>query len=78
MFWLGIGLALGALIFRRMSRAAEKLTPTGLAQGLGGALAELSQSARDFVADVRQGMAEHEAALREAAVLDGGDLGATP
>ena len=75
LFWLGLGLALGALIFRRLSRAAEKLTPTGLARGLGGALADLTQAARDFVADVRQGMVEHEAALREAAELDGGQLG---
>ena len=75
LFWLGIGLALGALIFRRLSRLAEQLTPAGLARGLGGGLAELAQAAQDFAAAVRQGMREHEAALREAAELDGGRLG---
>ncbi len=75
LFWLGLGLALGALIFRRLSRAAEQLTPKGLASTAGAALAELSTAIQDFAADVRQGMVEHEAVLREAAELDGGQLG---
>lgn len=75
LFWLGIGLALGALIFRRLSRAAQQLTPTGVAHTLGEAIAGLSDAVRDFAEDVREGMHEHEAALREGAELDGGHLG---
>jgi hypothetical protein len=78
LFWLGLGLALGALIFRRLSRAAEQLTPKGLANSAGAALAELTAAIQDFAADVRQGMVEHEAVLREAAELDGGHLGSVP
>ncbi len=75
LFWLGIGLALGALIFRKMTQVAERLTPSGLAQSAGAALAELSEAVREFAADVREGMSEHEAQLREGAELDGGQLG---
>jgi hypothetical protein len=72
LFWLGIGLALGVLIFRKLSRVAEQLTPRGLAQSLGGALAELSEAVRDFAGEVRETMHEHEQALREGAGLDSG------
>ena len=75
LFWLGIGLALGALIFRKLSKTAERLTPTGLARTAGGLIAELTEAVREFGADVREGMTEHEASLREAAELDGGHLG---
>jgi hypothetical protein len=74
LFWLGIGLALGALIFRKATKVAEQLTPRGLAQSAASALSELSEAIRDFAADVREGMTEHEAVLREGAGLDGGDL----
>ena len=74
LFWLGIGLTLGALIFRKATKVAEQLTPKGLAQSAAAALSELSEAIRDFAADVREGMTEHEAALREGAALDGGDL----
>ena len=30
-FWLALGAALGVLIFRKLSAAAQKLTPQGLA-----------------------------------------------
>jgi hypothetical protein len=77
LFWLGIGLALGALIFRKLSQAAERLTPASLVQTATGLVSELAEAIRDFSADVRAGMAEHEASLREAAELDGGHLGRT-
>jgi hypothetical protein len=72
LFWLGIGLAIGALAFRKLNRVAQKMTPGGLAQSIGSALADLSEALRDFAADVRQGMHEQEAALREGAGLDAG------
>jgi hypothetical protein len=75
LFWLGIGLALGALIFRKLTQVAEKLTPTGIARSLSDSLRDLAAAVRDFAEDVRAGMTEHEASLREAAELDGGHLG---
>jgi hypothetical protein len=71
LFWLAMGVTIGALLVRKLSRAAERLTPSGLAQGLAGALSELADAIRDFAADVREAMHEREAQLRESTGLDG-------
>jgi hypothetical protein len=72
LFWVALGASLGVLIFRRLSRAAEKLTPQGIAASIGAGLTELSYSLRDFVDDVRDAMSAQESALRAAAGLDSG------
>ncbi len=71
LFWLAMGITIGALLVRKISRAAEKLTPRGMATGLGAGLSELAEAIRDFTADVREAMAEREAELRESTGLDG-------
>jgi hypothetical protein len=71
LFWLAMGITIGALIVRKLSRAAERLTPSGMANGVAGALSELADSIRDFAADVREAMVDREAELREATGLDG-------
>ena len=71
LFWLAMGITIGALLVRKLSRAAERLTPSGMANGIGGALRELAEAIRDFAADVREAMHEREAQLREATGLDG-------
>jgi hypothetical protein len=70
LLWLGIGLALGALAFRKLTQMAQKMTPGGMAKSFGAALTELAQAVGDFVADVREAMAEREQTLREGAGLD--------
>lgn len=77
LFWLALGVTVGVLAMRKVSKAAQKLTPTGIAGSLGAALGDLAESVRDFAADVRAGMTEHEATLRAAAGIDG-SLGALP
>jgi hypothetical protein len=72
LFWLVMGITIGALIVRKLSRAAEKLTPSGIAGGVAGGMRELADAIRDFAADVRDAMQEREAQLREATGLDGG------
>jgi Family of unknown function (DUF6167) len=71
LFWLAMGITIGALIVRKLSRAAEKLTPSGMANGLAGALRELADSIREFAGDVRAAMSERETELREATGLAG-------
>jgi hypothetical protein len=71
LFWLAMGITIGALIVRKLSRAAEKLTPSGMANGIAGSLSELADAIRDFAADVRDAMREREVELREATGLDG-------
>jgi hypothetical protein len=71
LFWLALGVTLGALIMRKLSRAAAKLTPTGIAQSLAAGLGDLADALRDFAGDVREAMGERESQLREATGLDG-------
>jgi hypothetical protein len=75
LFWVGLGAAMGVLIVRKLSQAAQKLTPQGVAQSFAAGLAELAEALRDFATDVRDAMSSQEAALREAAGLDSGSAG---
>ena len=71
LFWLAMGITIGALIVRKLSRAAEKLTPKGMATGLSQGLSDLADAIRDFAEDVREAMQDREAELREGTGLDG-------
>ncbi len=70
LFWIALGATLGVLIFRRLSQAAQKLTPQGVASTIGQGLSELASSLRDFADDVRSAMSAHESELRAAAGID--------
>lgn len=71
LFWLSMGVTIGALVVRRLSKIAEKLTPRGMAGGIGAGLAELADSLREFSDDVRHAMRDREAELRQSTGLDG-------
>ena len=71
LFWLAMGVTIGALVVRKLSKAAERLTPRGMAGGIGAGLAELADALRDFGTEVRAAMREREAELRESTGLDG-------
>jgi hypothetical protein len=71
LFWLAMGVTIGVLVMRKLSKMAAKLTPSGMAQGLAASLGELAEALRDFGADVREAMSEREAQLRAAAGVDG-------
>jgi hypothetical protein len=73
LFWLAMGITIGALIVRKLSKAAELLTPRSMAGGLAGSLSDLAAALRDFGADVRAAMSEREAELRAETGLDGSD-----
>jgi hypothetical protein len=77
LFWLAMGVTIGALIVRKLSKAAERLTPRGMATGVGGGLRELADAIRDFSDDVRNAMHEREAELRAGTGFDG-ELGNRP
>jgi hypothetical protein len=70
LFWLAMGITIGALVVRRLSRAAEKLTPQGIAASLGDGLRELAEAIGDFGADVRAAAAAREDELRAGTGLD--------
>jgi len=63
LFWLGVGVAVGVMVIRRVDRAARHLTPGGFAEDVGDALRELAGAVGSFGAEVRAGMAEREQEL---------------
>jgi hypothetical protein len=66
LFWLGLGVALGAFVVHRATRLVRSLGPAGISDNLGSGWAGL----RELADTVRQGMAEREAELREALAAD--------
>jgi hypothetical protein len=64
--WLGIGLAVGALTVRAITKRARRLTPGGIAYSVRSSVGGLADSMRDFVDDVREGMAEREDEIHRA------------
>lgn len=77
LFWLALGGTVGALVVRRLSAAAQKLTPGGIVESLSGGLSQLAEAIGDFAGDVRTAMGEREKELRAGVGLDG-QLGAKP
>ncbi|GIE33259.1 hypothetical protein Ait01nite_063040 [Actinoplanes italicus] len=66
LLWLGVGLAVGALVVRKLNQKANEFTPTGIATSLSESAGGLVESLRSFVEDVREGMAERENQIHEA------------
>ena len=66
LLWLGAGLAVGALVVRKLTRKANQYTPSGIATSLSESAGGLVESLRSFVDDVRDGMAERENEIHEA------------
>ncbi|HET6532730.1 MAG TPA: hypothetical protein VFH03_19250 [Actinoplanes sp.] len=66
LLWLGVGLAVGAIAVRKLTRKANEFTPSGIATSLSESAGGLVESLRSFVEDVRDGMAEREREIHEA------------
>ena len=66
LLWLGVGLAVGALVVRKLTRKANEFTPSGIATSLSQSAGGLVESMRSFVDDVRDGMAEREQQIQQA------------
>jgi hypothetical protein len=70
LFWLAMGITIGALVVRKVSRAAERMTPAGIGASVAEGLRDLADAIGDFGADVRAAMAERETELRAGTGLD--------
>jgi hypothetical protein len=66
LLWLGVGLAVGAIVVRKLTQKANEFTPSGIATSLSESAGGLVESLRSFVDDVREGMAEREQEIQEA------------
>src|SRR4029453_9955935 len=69
-FWLAMGITIGALVVRKLSRAADKLTPGGIAGSIPEGPRGVADAMGDFGADIRAAAAEREAELRAGTGLD--------
>ena len=70
LFWLAMGITIGALVVRKLSRAAEKMTPAGIGASIADGLRDLADAIGDFGADVRAAAAARESELRAGTGLD--------
>jgi hypothetical protein len=70
LFWLAMGITIGVLVVRKLSAAAEKLTPQSIGAQLVQGLRDLADAIGDFGADVRAAAAERELELRAGTGLD--------
>jgi len=70
LLWLGVGLAVGALVVRAITKKAQAFTPGGIAGSVSKSAGGLAESVRSFIDDVRDGMAEREDQIH-AAFVDG-------
>jgi hypothetical protein len=66
LFWLTLGATAGVMVVRKVTRTAQAFTPAGLASSAGG----IGDSIRYFADQVRAGMVEREAELRDALGID--------
>ena len=66
LLWLGIGLAVGALVFRAVAKKAQAFTPQGVAGSVQQGAVGMLESVRTFVDDVRDAMVEREEEIRSA------------
>lgn len=68
LFWVGVGVAVGVVAVRKVSRTAQAYTPQGVAASLQSTAAGALDEVRSFVGDVRAAMAEREGEIRSAVV----------
>ena len=74
LLWLGVGIAVGVVVVRAISKRAQLFTPGGIAGSVQESAAGFVETVRNFVDDVRDGMAEREeeiqAAFTEGLLID--------
>jgi hypothetical protein len=71
LFWLGAGVAVGALVVRKLARTAQSYTPAGLADSARTSVSGLVEGLREIADDVRVAMAEREDDLMTALASEG-------
>jgi hypothetical protein len=71
LFWLGAGVAVGALVVRKLARTAQSYTPAGLADSARTSVSGLVEGLREIVDDVKVAMAEREDDLLAALASEG-------
>ena len=68
--WMGIGVAIGVIAFRKVSQAQSSIGPDGLNRAVG----RLADGVYDFADAVRAGMRERETDLRTALGIESAEV----
>ena len=71
LFYIAFGATAGVLAVRRATQAASRYTPAGVQERMTVSVGGLGERFADFMAEVRELMAEREAELRTTLGLDG-------
>ncbi|MCH7231806.1 hypothetical protein L0U85_13225 [Glycomyces sp. L485] len=66
MIWVGIGVVVGVVVVRKLTKAAESVTPGGVAERVSGAGAEMKESFKAFWSDVSEAKQAKESELMDA------------
>lgn len=66
MIWVGIGVAVGVVVVRKLTKAKESITPGGVADRVSGAGAEMRESIKAFWSDVSEAKRAKESELFDA------------
>lgn len=66
MIWVGIGIAVGVVVVRKITKVAESVTPGGVADRVSGAGAEMRESIKAFWSDVAEAKRAKESELFDA------------
>ncbi|WP_461171515.1 hypothetical protein M1D93_10430 [Arthrobacter sp. Z1-9] len=72
--WMGIGVAIGVIAFRKVTEAQATMQSTLGPQGLNRAVGRLADGVYDFADAIRDGMRERETDLRAALGVESGEL----
>jgi hypothetical protein len=72
--WMGIGVAICVIAFRKVTEAQASMQSTLGPQGLNRAVGRLTDGIYDFADALRDGMRERETDLRAALGVDSGEL----
>ncbi|MDR6687547.1 hypothetical protein J2Y41_003115 [Arthrobacter sp. 1088] len=72
--WMGIGVAIGVIAFRKVTEAKATIGPDGLNRAVG----RLADGLFDFADAVRSGMHEREEDLRSALGIQSADINTSP
>jgi hypothetical protein len=68
LLWLGVGLAVGALAVRAITKKTRQFTPAGLADSAKRSAGGFADGVRTFIDDVRDGMVERQDQIHAAFV----------
>jgi hypothetical protein len=71
LFWLGAGVAVGALVVRKLARTAQSYTPAGMADSARNSVSTLAETLREIADDIKVAMAEREEDLLAALASEG-------